>query len=93
METSHQYNNDVLYYKDFSLNLSTTSEELLVSIEDILTTIDGVASAAIQCAEGTSAIANRVSDVNAKSNDVLDETLKAKASSEKLKEEISKFKI
>ena len=93
VETSHQYNNDALYYKDFSLDLSTTSEELLLSVENILRTIDGVASAATEGAGGTSAIANRVSEVNNKSNDVLNEALKAKTSSEKLKEEISKFKI
>ena len=93
VEISHQYNNDALYYKDFSLNLNTTSEELLVSVEDVLTTIDGVAGAMVQGAEGISTIANRVSDVNTKSNDVLNETSKAKTSSQKLKEEISQFKI
>jgi hypothetical protein len=36
VETSEQYNNDALYYKDFSLDLSTTSEELLLSVENIL---------------------------------------------------------
>jgi len=93
VRTSHQYNDDALYYKDFSLDLSTTSEELLLSIENILRTIEGVAGSATEGAGGTSAIANRVSDVNNQSNDVLNEALKAKASSEKLKEEISKFKI
>ena len=35
VETSEQYNNDALYYKDFSVDLSTTSKELLSSVQDI----------------------------------------------------------
>ncbi|MCE5221258.1 MAG: methyl-accepting chemotaxis protein [Clostridium sp.] len=93
VEISHQYNNDALYYKDFSLDLSTTSEELLLSVENILRTIDGVASAATEGADGTSVIANRVLGVNNKSNDVLNEALKAKTNSKKLKEQISNFKV
>jgi len=93
VETSKQYNNDALYYKDFSADLSTTSKELLSSVQDILKTIDGVAGAASDGAGETSDIANRLLDANNKSNDVLEEALWAKASSEKLKEEISKFKI
>lgn len=41
IETSKEYNNDALYYKDFSADLSTTSKELLSSVQDILKTIDG----------------------------------------------------
>lgn len=93
VQTSKQYNDDALYYKDFSADLSTTSEELLSAVQNMLKTIDGVAGACIQGAGGTSDIANRVSEVNSKSNDVLKEALKAKTSSEKLKEEISRFKI
>jgi len=93
IKTSEQYNNDALYYKDFSLDLSTTSKDLLISVENILTTIDGVASAATEGAEGTTVIAQRVSEVNNKTNDILSEAFKAKSNSEKLKYEIFKFKI
>jgi len=93
VKTSKQYNEDALYYKDFSTDLSTTSEELLASVHNIINNIEGVAGAASQGAGGTSDIANRVSEVNCKSNDVLREALKAKTSSENLKEKISKFKI
>lgn len=93
VQTSKEYNGDALYYKDFSTELSATSKEVLTSVHDILKTIDGVAEAASEGAEGTTDIANRVSEVNSKSNDVLGESLKAKTSAEKLKEEISKFKV
>ncbi|HEX9026228.1 MAG TPA: methyl-accepting chemotaxis protein [Clostridium sp.] len=93
IQTSYEYNDDALFYKDFSIDLNSTSKELLLSVENILTTIDEVASAATQGAGGISAIANNVSEINNEFNDVLNEALKAKKSSEKLKEDISKFKI
>lgn len=93
VQTSKEYNEDALYYKDFSTDLSASSEELLASVQDILKTIDGVADAATEGAAGTLNIVNRVSEVDAKSNEVLEEALKAKESTEKLREEVSKFKI
>ena len=93
IDISHQYNNDALYYKDFSLDLSATSEDLLLSVENIIKTIEGVAGAATEGAVETAAIADKAQDVNNKSSYILNETSKAKASSEKLKEDITKFKI
>ena len=93
VETSKEYNDDALYYKDFSTDLSATSEELLASVQDILKTIDGVAGAASEGAGGTTDIASRAQEVNSKSNEVLGEALKANQSVEKLKVEVSKFKL
>lgn len=90
---SHQYNEDALYYKDFSVELNNISEDLLFSVENNIKTIEGVAGAATEGATETSAIADKVSDVNNKSSDILEEILKAKVSSEKLKEDVTKFKI
>lgn len=93
IDISHQYNKDALYYKDFSLELNNISEDLLFSVENMIKTIEGVAGTATDGATETAAIADKVSDVNNKSNVILGEILKAKASSEKLKEDISKFRI
>ncbi|EKQ57648.1 MULTISPECIES: methyl-accepting chemotaxis protein [unclassified Clostridium] len=93
IETSNNYDEDALYYKEFSNNLSTTSKELLSSVHEILKTIDGVASATGDSAGGTSNIATSIFEVSEKSNIVLEEALLAKVSSGKLKEEIAKFKI
>ncbi|WP_026885759.1 methyl-accepting chemotaxis protein [Clostridium beijerinckii] len=93
VNASHQYNDDALYYKDFFSELGITSKELLLSVENILETIENVADASIEGARGASDIANRVSNITTQSNDVLEETLKAKTSSEKLKQEVFKFKI
>lgn len=92
-KTSKQYNHDALYYKDFSADLNITSEELLSSVKTILKTIEGVAGAASQGAEDTSNMANRISEVNYKSNEVLKESLRAQTSAKKLKEDLAKFTI
>lgn len=93
IETSNQYNKDASYYKDFSSDLSISSKELSASVQDILKTIDGVADAATDSAGGTSNIANRLLEVNNKSNYVLEEVIQAKEGARKLKEEISRFRI
>ena len=93
VETSKQYNKDALYNKDFSANLSTISEELKSSVKAMLETIGEVAKAASDGAGGTSEIANKIFQVNSKANDILEEALKAKASSEILREEMRVFKI
>ncbi|WP_160691449.1 methyl-accepting chemotaxis protein [Clostridium sp. C2-6-12] len=93
IDISHQYNKDALYFKDFSLEFNNVSEDLIFSVDNMIKTIDGVAGAATEGATETAAIANRVSDVNGKSGDIFEETSKAKVSSEKLKEDISKFVI
>lgn len=93
VQTSKEYSNDALYYKDFSTELSEISEEILASIQDIIKSIDGVAGAASEGAGGTNDIANRTSEVTTKSNVVLDLVVKTGESSERLNKEISKFNI
>lgn len=93
LTVADKYSNDAEFIGNLVTEFSSTSEELLSSIQDMLRTIDGVAQASGQGAEGTTEIANKVSTVGIKSNEVLEKSLKSKESSEKLRTEISKFKI
>lgn len=93
VQTSDDYNDDALYYKEFCTDLSTTSEELLESVQDILKAIEGVAEAAGEGAGGTTDIANKVVEVNNKSKDALVQVLKSKESAEKLREKVNLFKL
>ncbi len=93
LDVADTYSRDAEFVNNLVTEFSSTSEELLASINDMLAIIDGVAQAAIEGAGGTTDIANRVSEVNSKSNDVLEEVLKVKESAKKLKAEISKFII
>lgn len=93
LKTSKQYNDDAVYYEKFSSDLRANSDEILLSMNNMLKTIEEVAVASTEGAEGVLDIANDIVKVNNESNDVLKETFKAKESSEKLKSQIIKFKI
>jgi len=66
---------------------------LLVTIQDILKTIVGVAQSTTEGASETIDIAKKVTEITSKSNDILELTKKSKDSYERLKEEILKIKI
>jgi methyl-accepting chemotaxis protein len=87
------YSEDAKFVDNLVVEFSSTTEELLGSLNDVLKTIDGVSHAASEGAEGTTDIANKVSDISNKSNEVLDQVIKTKESANNLKNEISKFKI
>jgi methyl-accepting chemotaxis protein len=93
LEVAGKYSEDAKFVDDLVMDFSSTSEELLASISDILKTIDGVAEAASEGASGTVDIANKVVEINHKSNTVLEQVTQTKESAEKLKVEMSKFKV
>ncbi|OPJ57956.1 methyl-accepting chemotaxis protein [Clostridium chromiireducens] len=91
LEVADKYKDDANFVENLVTEFSSTSEELLASIQDVLKTIDEVAQAASDGAEGTTDISQRIADVTLKSSNVLDLSNKSQDSSEKLKQEISKF--
>ena len=93
LEVVGKYSEDAKFVDDLVMDFSSTSEELLASINDILKTIDGVAEATSEGASGTVDIANKVSEISHKSNEVLEQVTQTKESAEKLKAEMSKFKV
>ena len=54
------YNDDATYLSDMVTEFSATSEELLASVQSMLQSIEGIASAANESAIGTSDIASRM---------------------------------
>ncbi|EJO5346957.1 MCP four helix bundle domain-containing protein [Clostridium botulinum] len=93
LTVADQYSQDANFVDTLVTDFSSTSEELLASLQDVVKTIEGVAQAANEGAGGTTDITGKILEVNNKSNDVLNEALKSEESSNKLKREISKFKI
>ncbi|AGF55759.1 methyl-accepting chemotaxis protein [Clostridium saccharoperbutylacetonicum] len=93
LEVAGKYSEDAKFVDDLVMDFSSTSEELLASISDILKTIEGVADASSEGANGTVDIANKVIEISDKSNAVLEQVAHTKESSDKLKIEMSKFKI
>ncbi|AGX44469.1 methyl-accepting chemotaxis protein [Clostridium saccharobutylicum] len=93
VDISEQYSKDAEFVDSLVSDFSATSEELLASLTDVLTTIDSVANAASEGAGGTTDIATRVSEVSSKSNVLSKEASASRENANKLKQEISKFKV
>ncbi|OOM15901.1 methyl-accepting chemotaxis protein [Clostridium saccharobutylicum] len=93
VDISEQYSKDADFVDSLVSDFSATSEELLASLGSVLEAIDSVASAASEGAGGTTDIAVRVSEVSDKSNIILKEAHSSKENADKLRGEISKFKI
>jgi methyl-accepting chemotaxis protein len=93
LEVTDKYNNDSKEINTLVTEFSTTADNLLESITGMICSIEGVAEAASDGAGGTTNIANQVASISSMSNDVLTEVFKSKESADRLKTEISKFKI
>lgn len=93
LDVAEKYSEDAKFVDSLVTEFSSTSEVLLDTMQDVLQTIEGVSQAAAEGASGTADIAQKATEINSKSNDILELTKKSKHSSERLKEEILKFKI
>lgn len=90
---AESYSEDAKFVDNLITDFSATSEELLATIQDVLKTIRGVSLAANEGAAGTINIAQMVTDITSKATNILELSKISMASSERLKQEISKFKI
>lgn len=93
LEVAEKYNEDAQFVDGMVTDFSATSQELLASIQDVIESIDAVAIAAGEGAEGTTDIAERNMSINAKSLDVLHLVSQSQESAVRLKEGVSVFKI
>ena len=93
LDVADKYSKDAKFVEDLFIDFSSTAEELLVSIQDVIKTIDGVAQAANEGAKGTTDIAQKVTDITLKSNEILNLTKESNESAQKLIEEVSKIQI
>ncbi|HEY8891751.1 MAG TPA: methyl-accepting chemotaxis protein [Clostridium sp.] len=87
------YSTDSHFVDGLVSDFSATSEQLLASIQEIITVVDTVAQASNQGAKGTTDIAQKIGDITLGSDEVLKWTLKSNESSDRLKDVISKFKL
>ncbi|WP_252235102.1 methyl-accepting chemotaxis protein [Clostridium sp. CH2] len=93
LDVACKYSEDAEFVDSLVTDFSSSSEELLASLQEVIKTIDGVSQAANEGAGGTTDIASSILQVNDKSNSVLENALKSQENAKRLKEEISKFKI
>lgn len=93
LDVADQYNSDAQYVDGLVTDFSATAEELLSSLQNVLTAIEGVAIAANDGAKGTTDIANNISQTSVKANELRDIVHNTNESTAKLKAEIDKFKL
>ncbi|MBW6409409.1 hypothetical protein KYD98_04840 [Clostridium sp. YB-6] len=88
-----KYSNDAEFVSNLVLEFSSTSEELLSSLQQVTDTIGHVSMASNEGADRTSNIAQNVANINEKSNIIMEEVIKSKESIKQFNNQISKFKI
>ncbi|MCF8017789.1 MAG: methyl-accepting chemotaxis protein [Vallitaleaceae bacterium] len=93
LEIADHYSEDAGFVDDLVTEFSATSEELLASLQSVLDTIDGVATAANEGAGGTVDIANRINEAKNQAKGVHNEISNTKKSADGLKMEVDKFKV
>ena len=93
LEVADYYSKDAVSVESLVGEFSATSQELLASVESILTSIDGISDAANDGAKGTTDIAMKVSDINQSSSLMIDKIEESKRNAEHLISETDKFKL
>lgn len=93
LEIAKDYNEDSVYVDSLVTDFNATARELLSSIQSVLLAVNQVSLAASEGASGTSDIALKVGEVNAKAEEVVQLISSADASGLVLKKEIGHFVI
>jgi methyl-accepting chemotaxis protein len=93
VNTGEQYSRDSSTVEKLVSNFSKISEELLVSVSNIVKSVEEVAAASEEGARGTTNIARMSSAIVELSDDVMNKAVQSKLSAEKLMESISVFKL
>ncbi|MEK3796165.1 methyl-accepting chemotaxis protein [Paenibacillus sp. FSL R7-0204] len=92
-ETGERYREDARYIGELVTDFSATSEELLASIQSMLTAISETGSATNEGAEGAGAIAAGAEQIIGRSGSIVAEMEEIKLSSAQLLSAVSRFKV
>ncbi|WP_029162744.1 methyl-accepting chemotaxis protein [Clostridium scatologenes] len=93
LDATDQYKLDADLVNDLVNNFSSTSKELVSSVENIVLTMNGIAEATNEGALGTSNIAEKVSSVVSKSNEIKESINSTEEGFNALNNMISKFNV
>lgn len=93
LNVAGEYKNDAEFVEKLVLEFSSTSDELLVLLQEVMNIIVEVNNASNEGAQGTYNISERVSDITEKSIEIMEEVKRSTKSVEKLAEDICEFKI
>ena len=90
---ANNYNNDAKSVDDLITEFSAISEQLLASVESIMTAMNEITLASEEGAKGTTNIAERSTDILRSSELVVGEVSRSKKIAQGLKGEVQKFKL
>ncbi len=93
LDVAETYSKDAHSIDELVSEFSSTAEELFASTQDMMKTIEQVAQAANEGANGTTNMAEKTMNITQKSNEIIVEAQNSKEVADKLKDEVSKFKI
>lgn len=93
IDLSDNYNKDAKFLDTLVSKFSYTSEELLSTIKEVAISVDNVAKASSEGAEGTINVAQKINDITSKSNEVMNQTEKLEIILKKLRKGTNMFKV
>lgn len=93
LDLADKYSEDANFVDNLVTEFSSTSEELLASMQYVFKTIEGVAQATSEGAGGATDIATKIMEINSKSEVITEQSTLLKESSDKLNSAVSVFKI
>ena len=93
LDVADRYSDDARFVDSLVTKFSSTSEELLTSVHDVIMAIDNVSKTSSQGAEGTVNVAQKVNNITVQANDVIVQTNKLDESAKNLKDGTSRFTI
>ncbi len=91
LDIMEKYSEDASFVDTLVKNFYQAASNLSENVGHMLETIDGVSAAASEGAEGTAEIANKVTDINSMSAEVLNKVNDSRNNMQRLQQEISKF--
>ena len=92
-KTAVQYQADAGYLNDFARKSSSSSQDLIDSVETMSQAMDEIAKATNEGAVGNTTVAEKVTNVAEKANDILNKINASKEGADNLKAQVDKFKI
>ena len=92
-ETAVQYRDDADYLRGFARKSSATSQELAEAIERMNSSMEQISTATHESAVGNTTVAEKVTLVAEKANDILAKINVSQAGAENLKRQVAKFKL
>lgn len=93
LKVGESYSKDAEFVHDLVENFNSAAQELTISMDNILTSVEWVSTASNQGAEGTTDIAAKVSGINDSANNVVEQISTTKDIIDELIIEVDKFKL